>query len=543
VIAIALAAVVFQGETTWVERSRLPHSGRPRDEYGSAVAVDGDTLLVADPAPLGAAGGDGKGAVFVFRGAGHEWREEAVLVPADLAVADNYGASVALRGDTAVVGAWADDDGGNATGSVYVFERSGTTWVEAAKLHASDPGEIHRFGWSLAFDGETIVVGADGVNLAEGAAYVFVRQGPGWIEQAKLLPESWVGTYPVFGDAVAIDGERALVGAPGDQEGGADAGAAYVFRRSGTSWAQEAKLVPPAGAATHWAGKAVALAGDVAVVGEHAGAATASALVYRRVNGAWTFERDLVPEPPATLFGRALSSEPGTLVCGAPSGEGWVYVFEHGPQGWSQAPRLVASDAHAANGFGTAVAVRGGRLAVGARGLSDSYDPGMGYVLDRVPFPGERFCFGDGSGNACPCANEDSGERGCRNGTGRGAGLDGSGSNSAGADDLALSSFHLPPREPGFFLLGTDPAGGGGGLPAYDGLACLGGTILRGPVFESGAGGSTHLVGPLAKIPGARELVEPGRTLYFQAFYRDPLASPCGARANFSSAYAVTYAP
>ena len=207
------------------------------------------------------------------------------------------------------------------------------------------------------------------------------------------------------------------------------------------------------------------------------------------------------------MFARHVALDGDVLVCGAPVSQGSAFVFQRDAGRWSQSQVLVASDAHPVNAFGAAVAIDGRWIA------------------------------------ACPCGNEDTGERGCRNGTGRGAGLDASGSNSASADDLVLVVHHMPAAMPGFFVIATDPAAGGLGVPAYDGLACVGGTLLRGPIFVTDAGGVATLAGPLGAIVGANGLVEPGRTLYYQAFYRDALTSVCGTTANLSSAFAVTYAP
>ncbi|MDA1263773.1 MAG: hypothetical protein O2816_01685 [Planctomycetota bacterium] len=371
---------------------------------------------------------------------------------------------------------------------------------------------------------------------------MFVRDGNGdWVEEARLQPISATGNTPNFGHAVAIDDEHVVVGAPNDAEG-TGLGAAFVFERSGGSWRETAKLITPPGVSSHWLGRAVDVSGDSVLVGEWAGP-DASALVFDRVGGVWTFTAELHPPSPQPSFARRVVIEGDRAVASSFLGEGEVHVFERQAGAWVLEQSLTASDSHPGHAFGSAIDLDGDRLAVGAYGSLDQFDPGVGYVFDLVPTPGERLCFGDGSGAACPCGNEDTGPRGCVNGTGRGGDLNGTGTSSIAADDLRLSLFHLPADTLGFFALGTTDVAGGLGAPVYDGLLCIGGTVLRGPVFQADAAGFTELVGPLGSIPGAASLVEPGAALVYQAFYRDVLTSPCGTKGNLSNAYRVVYTP
>jgi hypothetical protein len=148
---------------------------------------------------------------------------------------DHFGSAIAISGDTLVVGAPDDDlPGGLHEGSAYVFVRSGNGWIEQQKLRASDPAAGALFGASVAIQGDTLVVGAPDPGLSSGAAYVFVRSGSTWVEQQKLA-----GFGGDFGDSVALWGNSLVVGAWGEFVGGA----AYVFVRSGTVWTQQQRLV------------------------------------------------------------------------------------------------------------------------------------------------------------------------------------------------------------------------------------------------------------------------------------------------------------
>ena len=163
--------------------------------------------------------------------------EQAKLTASDAAATDFFGFSVAVSGDTIVVGAYLDDAPASQSGSAYVFVRSGSTWNEQAKLTASDAAVADRFGVSVAVSGDTAAVGAThddhSGGLTVGSAYVFLRSGTSWSEQAKLTASDGKA-FEQFGNSVALSGDTAVVGAYQDShEGGGGAGSAYVFLRSG----------------------------------------------------------------------------------------------------------------------------------------------------------------------------------------------------------------------------------------------------------------------------------------------------------------------
>ncbi|MCZ7683466.1 MAG: FG-GAP repeat protein [Sandaracinaceae bacterium] len=202
--------------------------------------------------------------------------EQAKLEASDGAANDQLGWSVALDGDTALVAAVHDDtSGGTDAGSAYVFVRSGTAWTQQAKLEASDGAASDYFGISVALDGDTALVGAraddtsGGTNA--GSAYVFVRSGTTWTAQTKLEASDGAAG-DAFGYSVALDGDSALVGAPYDDTSrGTNAGSAYLFVRSGTTWTRQARLEAGDGAAEDRFGISVALDGDTALAGAEYG--------------------------------------------------------------------------------------------------------------------------------------------------------------------------------------------------------------------------------------------------------------------------------
>jgi uncharacterized repeat protein (TIGR01451 family) len=214
--------------------------------------------------------GDLSGSAYVFVRSGSNWAEQAKLTASDAAAGDNFGISVAISGDTAVVGAFGDNtDAGDLSGSAYVFVRPGSNWAEQAKLTASDAAASDSFGYSVAIDGDTAVVGAPNDSDAgykSGSAYAFARSGSSWTEQAKLTAPD-AAEFDEFGTSVAVSDDTAVVGAFGDSDAGNSSGSAYVFVRSGSSWTEQAKLTASDAAANDQFGFSVAISGDTAVAG------------------------------------------------------------------------------------------------------------------------------------------------------------------------------------------------------------------------------------------------------------------------------------
>ena len=200
------------------------------------------------------------------------WSQQQKLTAADGAANDQFGNSAALSGETALVGApLCDTAGGADAGAAYVFVRSASSWSQQQKLTAADGAANDQFGNSVALSGETALAGAPNHAVAgkagAGAAYVFVRSGSTWAKQ-KTLSAADADGDDVFGTSVALSGETALVGAPSHDIAGKDsAGASYVFARSGTTWSQQAEPIAADNAAYDGFGGSVALAGSTALVG------------------------------------------------------------------------------------------------------------------------------------------------------------------------------------------------------------------------------------------------------------------------------------
>jgi len=295
------ALVYVRTGTTWSLQGYLKAPHPDGDLFGQSVAVAGDTIVVGAPLEDSSATGvdgdplnddvPGSGAAFVFTRNGTTWSQEAYLKASNTGAGDGFGHSVGISNDTIVVGAWREDsdatgvdgDGSNddafQAGAAYVFARQGTDWSQEAYLKASDTASNAAFGASVAVSGDTVLVGAEDANGFEGGSYVFVRNGTSWAHEAELTASN-ADLGDLFGTSVALEGDRALVGASfedsqatglngdGSDDSASGAGAAYLFLRSGTTWSHQALYIKASntGAGDQF-GTSVALSTTLAAVG------------------------------------------------------------------------------------------------------------------------------------------------------------------------------------------------------------------------------------------------------------------------------------
>ncbi|WP_395736406.1 beta strand repeat-containing protein [Prosthecobacter sp.] len=396
------AAYVFvRSGSTWSQQAYLKSSTASSVWFGIGVAIDGDTVAV------GAA--DGGGAVHVFTRSGTTWTFQQKVVSLNLGASDNFGQAVSLSGDTMLVGAPNEDGSGTGinptsnesssnAGAAYAFVRSGSTWTQQAYIKASNTGSSDAFGSVVSVSGNTAVVGAPAEDTAgtdAGSAYVFVRSGSTWSQQAFLTGVNTAATDG-FGNDVSISGETIVVGAPNEDGSGtgvnpttnelaSNAGAAYVFIRSGTTWGQQAYLKASNSGTNDTFGTAVSISGDTLVVGANG------------EDGSGT--------------GVNPTSNESASVAGA------AYVFIRTNGNWSQQAYLKASNTGLGDNFGLAVAVSGRTTVIGAQaegGSGTGINPadnngasssGAAYIFDGVgPDPAVIAL----SGNSVNIVNGDS---------------------------------------------------------------------------------------------------------------------------------------
>lgn len=391
-LLLASSAMAQEVRTRTPRLVLSPTSLSAAQSFGSAVAADSGTAAFGAPGALA-----GAGSVSVFeRGSSNSWSLIATVVASDAAAGDGFGAGVALDGSILAVGAPAGPGSFVDQGAVYIFRKVGAAWTQVAKVVASDGANSDGFGTSVAIKGDTLVVGAPGADVGgaadRGAAYVFRNtSGNSWTQTAELTNSSGIAGDR-FGTAVATRSSRALVGAPGG------AGSAHLFRNSGGSWISAVDFTSGEASAAGF-GSAVALAGtlagDWATIGAPQavtnGIAAGAAFIYQRTTDtAWPLAARIVAGDPATgdAFGAALAAHDDRVIVGAPSdtvnaiaGAGSATTFRRIATGsWQLGSKLAAATGSAGGHFADAVAIAGERVMVGAPDTSNGASGrGAGY--------------------------------------------------------------------------------------------------------------------------------------------------------------------
>jgi cysteine-rich repeat protein len=326
------------GALAWGEVVKLSATDtQPQDRFGTAVAISNDTVVVG--APGEDAGGENAGAAYVFgrnQGGTENWGQVTKLSANDGQPGDRFGTSVAISGERLVVGAPGEDAQGDEAGAAYVFDRSGD---EIAKITANDAQEYDKFGWAVSISAEAVVVGAPGEDAQgddAGAAYVFSRGG----SQRTKLTAADAQDFDDFGHAVSIYGDVIIVGAPREDTQGDNSGAAYVFDSDGD---QIAKLTASDAQPNHGFGQTVSVSGSAALIGawgdDSNGPNSGSAYLFERDEGGmedWGQGAKLTPTgaTPGTLFGVGVSIDRATALvaaidrCASGNPAGKAYVFE-----------------------------------------------------------------------------------------------------------------------------------------------------------------------------------------------------------------------
>ena len=363
------------------------------DRFGASISISGNTVIVG--AFLDDLGVDA-GSAYAFERSGSTWTQKQKLTAGDAFDGDEYGTSVDVSEDHAAVGSPKDDDAGASSGSAYMYLRTGSTWGDVQKITAGDAAAGDKFGTSVAIDGDTAVVGAPFNENAEtdsGAAYVFVLGETSWSQEAKLTPGDGASNDQ-FGTSVAIDGNTVVVGADQDDDNGASSGSAYVFVRSGTTWSQQAKLTASDGAANDLFASSVAISGDTAVAASagHDTPATGAGAVYVFVRSGttWSQQQKLTASDAGVndFLGTSIGISGDTLAVGATgdntngTAAGAAYLFGRSGTTWTQSQKLLPSDGAASDFFGGSIAIDANRVAVGASRDDDTAtDSGSAYVF------------------------------------------------------------------------------------------------------------------------------------------------------------------
>ena len=413
-------ATATQRATTFLEQQKLVASdAKLGARFGASVSIDGDTALVG--ATGGSDPGGSPGAAYVWTRSGATWSEQQKLTADDGAPVDIFGFSAAVSGDTAVIGAPRHDIGGDIDrGAAYVFVRSGATWSQQQKLTANDGAGGDWFGYSVAVDGDTVLVGARTADVSgnadQGAAYVFVRSGTTWTQEQKLIAADGAAD-DLFGHSVGLDGDTAIVGAR-DEGPLFEQGAAYVFSRAGATWSEQQKLRASDGDRFDYFGISVDVDADTAIVGacctdDGSDDEVGAGYAFTRVGTTWSEQQKLTTAGAmdGDRLGYSVALEGDRAVLGAigagPGLQGAAYVFERAGTAWSERDRLTAGDGVDGDQLGAAVALSGDTVVAGAEWHSAQLpNDGAAYVFAfgceswPPPSPDTGFCT-----EACPCAD------------------------------------------------------------------------------------------------------------------------------------------
>ncbi|MCH7702699.1 MAG: FG-GAP repeat protein [Planctomycetes bacterium] len=338
------------------------------DQFGSHIEIVGDLAVVAAPHDDDA--GFKTGALYVYVRSGIEWVEQAKIVPKGVADSGGFGTSLAISGERIIVGANSDDGpAGVDQGSAFIFRHEKDTWVQEARLLADDAEHSDRFG-VVDMDGDTIAIGAPyahGVGIDSGAVYIYRLQADKWILEQKIFSLEPLSAN--FGAAVALQGDRLLVGAPETDDA---AGAVYVFRRNGKQWNEVAKLTAPEGQEDDEFGTRVVMDGNLALISARYdnlgdGYGEGSAHIFRRQGPAWLHEAMLVggDTVPGDSFGYSVSLQGEMAAIGMYNNDGHplggaTYVFKKVAKNWEQIAKLTPENAEEGDRFGWSVGVDGG---------------------------------------------------------------------------------------------------------------------------------------------------------------------------------------
>jgi len=378
----------------------VPGDGAYADYFGSSVSISGEYAIVG--APSADTGAQNAGAAYIFEHSGSTWSEvEPRLVPSEIAMNEGFGSSVSIAGDSAIVGK-------PFAGAAYVFRRTGGTWTQEQKLTASDHVVSDYFGTSVSIAADYAIVGApynDDNGSMSGSAYIFERSGSTWTQVAKLTASDGEAGDR-FGISVSISGNYAIVGAPFDDNlAGTDAGSVYFYRRVEGIWEDEQKLVDPSGDDGDAYGWAVDIYGKTAIIGAYghnddSGDDVGSAVIAKYWNDTWLPSDYLMASDraPSDSFGYSVSISATYVIIGAFNGDGvvddsgaaYVFVQTSGDDTtplsvWEQMAKLIASDGAGYDRFGGSVSISGPDALVGAKW--DNNSAGSAYIFDILGQP------------------------------------------------------------------------------------------------------------------------------------------------------------
>ncbi|MCP4352313.1 MAG: hypothetical protein GY795_43195, partial [Desulfobacterales bacterium] len=368
------------------ETKILADDGSAFDVFGCSVSISGDYAIVG--ARYDDDNGNNSGSAYIFKKDETGWIQQTKLTTINGNAHDSFGISVSISGDYAIVGAIGDDEKASSAGSAYIFKRDGTVWTQQAKLTASDGAMYDCLGNSVSISGDYAIVGAKG-NDDNGSVYIFKRDGTTWIQHTKLTANDGANS-DYFGSSVSISGDYAIVGAIGDDDKGDSSGSAYIFIKNGDIWTQQSKLTASDGGLYSSFGCSVSISGDYAI----AGSTGNSAYIFKRDGTSWN-EQAILKESGSSVFisgDYAVVGNPGYDNYTGLALTGSAYIFKRNGTLWNELFRLTASDSQEGNSFGAYTAISDGHAIIGVTG--DDYngsESGSAYIYYVGPSAAEIY--------------------------------------------------------------------------------------------------------------------------------------------------------
>ena len=392
--------------------------GGPSTKFANSISVDGSRVLIGAPRFNIEADSNPQGAVTVmeYDVISETWNETATLMALDGIPGNNFGISVSLSGNKALIGAHRDDDSGfTNSGAVYVFDFDANTnsWSQSQKLTASDLRSNDYFGYSVSLSGDRALIGSYGDNGRKGSAYIFDldSNSNNWLESQKLIASDGASN-DYFGYSVSLSGDRALIGAYGDTR---RKGSAYIFdlESNANDWLETQKLIASDGADEDDFGYSVSLSGDRVLIGARgdddldsdSGAAYVfDYIIDSNTNASiWMETQKLISDAANAYeqsFGSAVSLSGDRALIGAKKhrhpgnvnfyeeGSAYLFKLDTNTNTWSKKEDLIANDAFAGDEFGTSVSLSDDWAMIGAPLKSDTgYYSGSAYVFESIDSP------------------------------------------------------------------------------------------------------------------------------------------------------------
>ena len=394
-----LAPYIGQAQFSQVSKITATDAFRG-DLFGGGATIGGNRVSISgDYAIIGASqnddAGSSSGSAYIFKRLGNIWTEQQKLTASDAMFFDEFGSSVSISGDYAIIGA---PTAANAAGAAYIFKRDGNTWIEQQKLIYPDAGPQDRFGLSVCISDDYAVIGAPytgpgHVNI--GSVHIFKRIGDLWTEQQKLI-SSDAEPNDQFGLSVSISEDYVLVGAPDNDHGVFRSGAAYVFKKTGNTWIEQQKLTASDADNSAHFGRKVSISGNYALIGaperNDDGTSSGAAYVFNQSENIWIEQQKLLASDAGAddRFGSGLSISGDYIIVGAFGNSdltGAAYIFKRTGNTWPEQQKIIASDAFGGNEFGWSVSISGENAIVGSPGtpVGGRFNSGAAYVFENQP--------------------------------------------------------------------------------------------------------------------------------------------------------------